>query len=101
MIRSGRQEGWLRLPTSSLRSWAELNGVEYNGISVRSVPGSGAGIVAARALSGGDEGPLVVVPRELVLSLEQVELQAKSDQHLKELLDALGEYARVGGQSSS
>jgi hypothetical protein len=37
----------------------------------------------------------MTIPRDLVLSRERVELQAKSDNYLRELLDALGEVGRV------
>jgi hypothetical protein len=96
MIRRGKQEGWLGLPSSALRPWAQFNGIALDGISVGSVPDRGLGVVAARALKGGDEGPLMVIPGDLVLSLERVEMQAKSDQHLRGVLEALGDYARVG-----
>lgn len=98
MIRRGKKEGWLNWPSTALRPWAELNGVKFDGISVGSVPGlpdRGTGVVAARSLKGGDEGPLMVIPGDLVLSLERIELQAKSDKYLREALEALGEHARV------
>jgi hypothetical protein len=96
MIRRGKQEGWLSLPNSALRPWAQLNGIALDGISVGSIPERGSGVVAIRALKGGDEGPLMVIPGDLILSLERVEMQAKSDQHLRTVLEALGDYARVG-----
>jgi hypothetical protein len=98
MIRKGKNEGWLKWPSAALWSWAKLNGVKFDGInvgSIRGLPERGTGILAARALKGGEEGPLMVIPSNLVLSLEQVEIQAKSDKHLQEILGALGEYARV------
>jgi hypothetical protein len=98
MIRDGKREGWLKWPSSALQPWAELNGVKFEGISVGSVPGQpdrGTGVVAARTLQGGNEGPLMVIPGDIVLSLERVELQAKADKHLHDLLEVLGEYARV------
>lgn len=99
MIRRGKQDGWLNLPSNALRPWAELNGVSFDGVNVGQIPGSpdkGCGVVAAKNLKGGDGGLLMVIPRDLVLSLKGVELQAKADKHLRELLDALGDYARVG-----
>jgi hypothetical protein len=99
MIRRGKREGWLTLPTHTLRPWAQLNGITLDGINLGSVPGSperGSGVVAARALEGGEEGSLIVITRDLVLSLERVEVEAKSDKHLREVLEATGDYARVG-----
>lgn len=37
----------------------------------------------------------MVVPRELILSRENIDVFAKSDQHLKEVLDSLGDFGRV------
>lgn len=95
MIRRGRKDGWLKLPISSLQLWAKFNGVTFNGIKCDEISGAGSGVVADYDLKGGDEGPLMVVPRELVLSLERVKLYALSDQDLNEVLFALGDFARV------
>lgn len=95
MIRRGRKEGWLKLPISSLQPWAQFNGVTFNGIKCQEIPGSGSGVVADRDLNGGEEGPLMVIPHELVLSLERVKSYALSDQDLSEILNALGAFARV------
>jgi hypothetical protein len=98
MIRQGKQEGWLKLPTSALRPWAEFNGVTFNAIRCGEIPGQqnrGSGVIASRALKGGNELPLMVIPRDLVLSLDRVEQQAKADRYLRELLEALGDYSRV------
>lgn len=97
MIRRGRAEGWLRLPISAFKPWADLNGVTLNGIRVGLLPGyedRGSTIIAERALSDGED-PLMVVPRDLVLSLEGVQNHARSDRNLQELLSALGDYGRV------
>jgi hypothetical protein len=99
MIRRGKQEGWLSLPTSAIRPWAQLNDIAFDGINVGSIPGlpeRGSGVIAARDLNGGNEGPLMVIPRDLVLSLERVEIQAKADGYLKDVLEATGHYGRVG-----
>lgn len=85
----------MKLPISSLQPWAQFNGAAFNGIKCDEIPGSGSGVVADRGLKGGDEGPLMVIPRELVLSLERVRLYALSDQDLNEVLNALGDFARV------
>ena len=98
MIRSGRQEGWLKQPIEALPTWAEFNGVTFNGIKIGTLPGlehQGSTVIAERDLHGGTEQPLMVVPRELILSRENIGVLAKADQHLKELLDAVGDFAYV------
>jgi hypothetical protein len=40
------------------------------------------------------------VPADLVLSKETVHLCAKADLHLKEILDAVGDFAEVGSFKS-
>lgn len=98
LIARGRSEGWLRVPVSALRVWADLNDVTLNAISVGPLPGfelRGSTVIADGALSSGNAEPLMIIPRDLVLSLEAVRMHAKSDQHLRELLDALADFGRV------
>ena len=102
MIERGRAEGWLKLPVSAFQPWANLNGAVFNGVKVGPLPGyedRGSTVIAERDLSGGDEDPLMVVPRDLVLSLEGVQNHAKSDKNLQELLDALGDHGRVSSST--
>lgn len=97
MIRRGRTEGWLRQPIGSFPTWAEFHDVKFNGVRVGPMPGfeeRGSTVIASRDHVGGDE-PLMVVPKDLIISRNNVELIAKSDQHLRELLDAAGEFGRV------
>ncbi|KAF4538639.1 Set domain-containing protein [Lasiodiplodia theobromae] len=97
LIARGRSEGWLRVPVSALRVWADLNDVTFNAISVGPLPGfelRGSTVIADGALSSGNAEPLMIIPRDLVLSLEAVRMHAKSDQHLRELLDALADFGR-------
>lgn len=83
------------LPIETVPAWAELNNVEFDGVKVSSLPaGKGSGVVATAAHSE-DGAILMRVPQELVLSLGNVWMYAKSDQHLREVLEATGEYARV------
>ncbi|KAF2087321.1 SET domain-containing protein [Saccharata proteae CBS 121410] len=98
MIRRGRAEGWLKLDIGALKPWAKLNNVQFNGITVGPLPGleqNGSTVIAERDLSGGDEEPLMRIPRDLVLSLEGVREYAKSDRHLREVLEALGEFGQL------
>ncbi|KAF2140569.1 uncharacterized protein K452DRAFT_252295 [Aplosporella prunicola CBS 121167] len=98
MIRRGRSEGWLKLSTSALRPWAEFNDVRFNAVSVGPLPGfehRGSTVIAERDLAGGNEEPLMIIPHDLVISLEAVRVHAKSDQHLREVLDALDDFGRT------
>ncbi|OCK80584.1 SET domain-containing protein [Lepidopterella palustris CBS 459.81] len=98
MIRRGRAEGWLKLPISAFRPWAEWNGVSFNGIQIGPMPGfeqRGSTIIAERDLADGNEGPLMIVPRDLILSLESVQTFAKADQQLKEVLNSLDDFGRT------
>jgi hypothetical protein len=82
---------------SSFKTWCQVNGITFDGVRVgRSrFDGGGEGVLAERDLTGGNDGPLMTVPRDMILSRERVELQAKSDKWLREVLDATGEYAKV------
>lgn len=87
----------MSLLPSSFKTWCQVNGITFDGVRVghSRFEGGGEGVLADRDLTGGDEGPLMVVPRDMILSRERVELQAKSDKWLREVLDAAGEYAKV------
>lgn len=62
--------------------------------------GKGLGLVACSQISNGGER-LITVPKDLILSLENVWVFAKSDRHLREVLEAVGEYSRVPSLSAS
>jgi len=98
MIRRGRAQGWLKLPVSAIKPWADVNGIDFNGMKVGPLAGfeeRGSTIIAQRAVEGGEDTPLMTIPQEFVLSLEYVEGQAKVDQNLRQLLAAIGDYGRV------
>lgn len=84
------------MPPSALRAWAHLNDVQSNGLTFGhlSFHQKGLGITANVDLNE-DEAILMKVPPSLVLSLENVWICAKSDPHLKEVLDAVGDYAQT------
>jgi hypothetical protein len=97
MIRRGRAEGWLKEPVEGLPTWATFRGVQFNGIKVGALPGfehRGSTVIAQSDLASG-QAPLMSVPKDLILSRENVDLIAKSDHHLRELLQALGEFGRT------
>ena len=103
MIRRGRTEGWLKQPIDAFSIWAEFHGVKFGAVKIGPLPGfehRGSTIIANRSLVGGDEEPLMVVPKELIVSRQNIDLIAKSDLHLKELLDAVGDFGRVREDSS-
>jgi len=96
MIRRGRAQGWLKLPIESLEHWASFNGVQYNGLSVGVIPGQEERGSAIRlASSSSEDKPLMLVPKDLIISKENVYLHAKSDKHLREVLEAVGEFGQV------
>ena len=98
MIRRGRKEGWLREPVEGLPAWASFHGVKFNGIKIGPLPGyedRGSTVIADRDLDGDTELPLMTIPKELILSKENIELLAKSDHHLRDVLHALGDFGRT------
>jgi len=98
MIRDGKDEGWLRLPIHALQPWAAFNDVTFNGIIIGPQEGRedrGSTIIAHHALQSKDSTPLLVVPKELILSLERVQGHAKYDRDFREVLDAPGDFGRV------
>lgn len=94
------------LPLAALPVWAKLNGIEFNGVGIERLTDHGSDkgstVMAKRDLPGkGENGQLMLVPEDTILSLEAVGNHAKSDKHLREVLEAVGDYARVRGPSSS
>lgn len=82
-------------PLGYLPAWADLNGVRFDGVAVSGMPNQkGTGLIATTELCQPD-AVLIMVPQALILSLENVWIFAKSDRHLREVLEALGEYSRV------
>lgn len=60
----------------------------------------GSGLLMT-AESSADNPLLMKVPNELVLSLENVWIYAKSDRYLRQVLEATGDYSRVSGPEAS
>ncbi|KAI4174992.1 MAG: hypothetical protein LQ343_002019 [Gyalolechia ehrenbergii] len=84
------------LPPPALRAWAHLNDIQSNGITFDYILSGERGLgITATTDQLEDEATLLKVPQSLVLSLENVWIYAKSDPHLKEVLDAVGEYAHT------
>ena len=86
------------LPIHALSAWMNLNGVELYGVSIVSLPGGrGFGLILNNGGHARDpqNSVLMKIPNDLILSLENVWIYAKADHHLREVLEAVGEFARV------
>lgn len=88
------------LPITALPVWAKLNGIELHGVGIERLTDhgvdKGSALVAKRKFTRKEENELLmVVPKDMILSLEAVGNYAKSDRHLREVLEAAGDYARV------
>ncbi|CAI6332648.1 unnamed protein product [Periconia digitata] len=98
MIRRGRAEGWLRERIEGLPRWANFNGIRFAGIKIGPLPGfeeRGSTVISSSKLVSGEAGALLTVPKELILSRQNIELFAKSDHHLRELLQSLDDFGRT------
>ena len=85
----------ITLPIKALLPWAQLNGIELNGVEIAKLEnGHGSGIVATQDTD--DEDTVFVrVPAELVLSKDLVWEYARSDPDLRQVLEGMGEWAKV------
>lgn len=97
MIRRGKAEGWLQLPTEAFLPWAQLNEVTFTRTVPGVIAGRGGALLAKEALdSNANASPVLMkVPKDLILSLERVQEHAKVDKDFRELLDCLGDFGRV------
>lgn len=82
------------LDIGELPPWAKLNNIEFNGIAISNIPGKGYGLTVIAERSE-DDAILMTVPKDLILSYENVWILAKADKHLREVLEAVGNYGRV------
>lgn len=82
------------LSIDALPAWAQVNQVQFHGIAVQAMSGKGSGLIATAHVDA-NNAPLMTVPRELILSLENVWVMAKADKSLREVLEIMGDYARV------
>lgn len=84
-----------KLPVSAILEWIKLNDISFNGVNISDLRSDiGLGVVG----DGGNSertGPLMLVPADLILSVQNIFIFAKSDQHLREVLEAAGDYSRV------
>lgn len=102
------------LSVKALPAWAKLNGIEFHGVAIQQAPNGesgapdrGSAVYATEAhpqATNADDGhptepheeTLIEVPPDMVLSLSLVEDYAKSDRWLREVIDAMEEYGKVG-----
>ena len=83
-----------KLSIDSLPAWVKINHIRLNGISVQDISHKGSGL-AVTAQFAQESSMLVSVPKDLVLSIENIWIFAKADRQLREVLEATGDYARV------
>lgn len=91
------------LPIEHFEAWAKFNGVEFNNTRVQRIitpdgQHRGAGVFVTDDFEPiHDHEPILLsVPHDLVLSKDLVHAYAKSDVHLHDVLEAVGEFGRVG-----
>lgn len=97
MIRQGRANGWLTVPLEALPPWASLNGATLDHVKPGVIPGRGGALLASIALDASKlEGPLLRVPRDLILGIERIQEHARVDRDFREVLASLSEFGRVG-----
>ena len=82
------------LDIGAFPAWARLNNVQFEGITVADLAAKGYGLIVTTERTE-ENAVLITVPKDLILSLENVWILAKADKHLREVLDAVGDYARV------
>lgn len=82
-----------KLPVSAIPAWAKFNRISLNGVTISKLAGDrGLGVVGD---GGNSDRTLMLVPADLILSVQNVSIFAKSDQHLREVLQAVGDFSRV------
>lgn len=96
------------LPIEAMSSWAKLNGISLEGIAFQKLHGEegtdkGSAIVATaeKIDKEAEADTLLTVPSELALTFEYVHNHAKIDRHLRDVLDAVGDFGRVCYRSRS
>ena len=75
-----------------------FHGAAFNQVKIGPLPGfenRGSAVIATHQLPDGHVEPLLVVPKELIISRQNIDLLAKSDRHLRDVLDAIGDFGRV------
>lgn len=93
------------LAADQLLPWATLNDVNLRGVKISSNiiaadgASKGGGILSTQAHEPHDV--LLSIPQELILSKEAVLQCAKTDRHLRQLVEALDDFITVGTTQAS
>lgn len=77
----------LQLSIETFPAWALLQDVEFDGVAIAQTADKGYGLVPNKDLE--QEATVLRVPRDLLLSVDQVEQYAKIDSNFRDLLNAL------------
>lgn len=88
----------MREPITALPRWANFHGVKFNGVKVGPLAGledRGSTVIAKQQLEAGHAEPLLVIPKDLIISRSNIELLSRADRHLWEVLDAIGDFGRT------
>lgn len=95
------------LSLETLSAWTKLNDISVHGVAFQKIQAEdgtdkGSAIVATQNKSndetqtkGSSPEILLRIPADMVLSLQLVETHAKADRHLRDVLEAVGEFGRV------
>lgn len=81
--------GEIQLPIESFPAWALLQDVEFDDVVIAQTPDKGYGLVSNKELE--QETIVLRVPKDLLLSVDQVEQYAKVDSNFRGLLEAFGQ----------
>ncbi|KAK5116984.1 hypothetical protein LTR62_006705 [Meristemomyces frigidus] len=91
--------GWrAQLSQEDLLLWAKLNDVGFECAVPGIVEGKGGALLANQDIARngtGQQTQLLIVPHDLILSLERVQEHAKADRDFREVLEALGDFGRT------
>lgn len=82
-------------PFGALLTWVKLNNVILNKVTISPMADNKGLRVTVSGEDIGRQDLLMTVPRDLILSLENVWIFAKSDHNLREVLESTGEFSRV------
>lgn len=101
MIRRGKAEGWLKLPSDAFLPWAAVNDIRFARTAPGIIADRGGALLTTEDLDAASEqsSVLLQVPKDLILSLERVQEHAKVDKDFGEVLESLGEFGRVSTPS--
>lgn len=87
------------IPPDQLETWSRLNNVQLHGVEIRSnildVDGNSKGGGLVSTSDHASEDILLQIPNELVLCKDSILQCARSDTHLRQLLDVLDDFVQV------